>query len=294
MTINGICKKVKPVIKWVGGKRRFLNEINNEVVNIDNFNNYFEPFAGSAAVMFFFEPKNEIYINDLNESLINFYIAIKKDWKKVIFKTRNLILNKYEPQDYYEIRKKYNEMILNRSEKVNFNEASIFLYLNKVGFNGMYRVNSKGEFNIPKGKYKKPYIPTDEEMEKASRLLNKAKIHCGEWYESIKNAGKGDLIYLDPPYFPDESSKFLGYTNPKFDEKNHYQMVQISKEKVDLGATVLISNSASNKFEEIVKEIFGSDKYIRKNIKTKRSINPNVIDKNKFIETLYILRSKNE
>ncbi len=278
---------MKPLLKWVGGKRRFLKFIKEE---INEYKNYYEPFAGSAALMFDLEPNNKIFINDLNGNLINFYKAIKLDWKRVVDRTRELIREKDKKEDYYKLRVKYNERVLNNSNNkdVDFEEASMFLYLNKVGFNGMYRVNSKGEFNIPKGKYKSPYIPTDEEMTKAQNLFKRTKITSGLWHKSIQGATKGDLVYLDPPYFPDESSKFLGYTNPVFDEKSHDEMVKISKELVDKGVKVLISNSASLAFEKIVKREFG-DLYKRINIQTKRTINPSVKNKAKFVETLYVL-----
>lgn len=278
---------MKPLLKWVGGKRRFLNLIKDE---ISEYKNYYEPFAGSAALMFDLEPANKIFINDLNSNLINFYKAVKNDWEKVVNRTRMLINEKNKKEDYYELRTKYNERVLKNSSNmtVDFEEASMFLYLNKVGFNGMYRVNSKGEFNIPKGKYKSPYIPTDEEMRDAHNLFKRAKITNGLWHESVSGASEGDLVYLDPPYYPDESSKFLGYTNPVFGEMAHDEMVRKSKELVDKGVKVLISNSASLAFEKIVEREFG-ESYKRINIPTKRTINPKVKNKEKFIETLYVL-----
>ncbi len=279
---------MKPLVKWVGGKRRFLNQIEKELKEFSKIRNYYEPFFGSGALFFHLENKNST-INDLNRNLMNFYEWVKKDYNNLYKQILKLSKNSLKKEVYYKMRETYNNTI----NEMTLNNAALFFVINKTCFNGIYRVNLNGLFNVPMGKYERIHIPSLEEFEETSKLLENTKIFSGDWRKSIEKAGKNDLIYIDPPYFPDESSKFVGYTDPKFGKIEHEIMLRILKAKIDKGTVVIMSNSYSFELEKLIKEIIGKS-YKRINIPTKRSINPLAENKERFIETLYIMGGKNE
>jgi DNA adenine methylase len=174
----------------------------------------------------------------------------------------------------------------------------MFFFLNKVCFNGIYRVNSSGKFNVPIGYSKTFLIPTEEKFIEASKLFKEKKISFySKGYEEIMaRAKKGDLIYLDPPYFPDETSKFVGYTDPSFKEEQHIEMLEYCYQAFEKGVNIIISNSNSSKFQKLILDKFKDypNKLTEKSIPTKRSINPKAKNKERFTEKLYIISQKGE
>lgn len=283
---------MKPLIKWVGGKRRFVKRISEELSDFE-INNYYEPFAGSAALMFALEPKNKILINDLNENLINFYIQARDNYSSLYKKINKLIDENKTKEEYYALRAKYNDSI----KVLDINNAALFFYLNKMGFNGIYRVNGSGFFNTPRGSNHNPYVPTLEEFSEASELLSRAVIEKGNWHEHIKRIVSGDLIYLDPPYYPDATSQFVGYTDPRFGVEEHVEMINKVKGWMDNGARIIISNSNSMEFYEKLKSSIGEENIKYDPISTNRAINPNAKNKERFKEALYVIEegiNKNE
>jgi len=197
---------------------------------------------------------------------------------------------------YLEIRHRYNNPKEDRAKMspANFKiyRAAQFFFLNKVGFNGIYRVNSSGKFNVPVGSSKTIFIPSLEEFREVSHYLRNKKIvfRTGDYLDVLEDTRTGDLIYLDPPYFPDETSNFVGYTDPKFREEQHVQMLIACKKAFDKGASIVISNSNSNKFQELVYDFFDESRVKVHLIPTKRSINPNAENKSRFVEKLYIIK----
>ncbi|ATZ18982.1 restriction endonuclease subunit M [Williamsoniiplasma somnilux] len=276
---------MKPLIKWVGGKRRFIKYIEEEIP--DNINNYFEPFAGSAALYFHLKIKNS-NINDLNTSLIDFYKTVRDNPEKLLDEINKTFNNSNPQQHYYDLRMQYNE---EKKHLDKIRRSALFFYLNKVGFNGIYRVNLQGNFNVPIGKSKTYFIPTKNDFNEASKLLKSTKLTSKDYKEIVRKAGFNDLIYLDPPYYPDDSSKFVGYTEPSFGKKQHEELIEECYKAWKKGCTILISNSNSLEFREKINYRFG-ESVICKNIFTKRSINPNSIDKKRFVENLYIIKQR--
>ena len=270
---------MKPIIKWVGGKRRFLKLI-KEHIAIEEINNYYEPFAGSAALFFDLE-HNGSYINDLNFDLINFYSWLKEE-PTLLHNAITEMFDDYnfEGRDYYEIRERFNGRTDGRTS---LRHAADFFFLNKAGFNGIYRVNLSGKFNVPQGSTREPFIPLLAEFVAASYLLENATLSSTDYLTVIQDAVEGDLVYLDPPYYPDDSSRFTGYTDPKFGTEQHQELANIANVLVNRGVRVIISNSASHEFQEKL-----GDNFNRIDIPTRRSINPTALNKERFMETLYV------
>ena len=237
----------RPIIKWVGGKRQLLEELLENLPK--KYNRYFEPFIGGGALFFEIEPKGGV-INDFNEELINVYQMVKNHPYELI---EDLKKHKNERDYYYQIR------ALDRSPEFhklsNIQKASRFIYLNKTAYNGLYRVNKKGQFNVPFGRYKNPCIVDEEAILQASKLLQKTTILCGD-FENIKELVKpGDFVYLDPPYVPlSATSSFTAYTHQGFDEKMQHRLKQFCDYLDSIGAYFMLSNSYTKFVLDLYKE----------------------------------------
>lgn len=268
---------ISPILKWVGGKRQLLDQIRPL---IPEFSTYYEPFVGGGAVFFDLQPKKAI-INDTNDELINVYNVIKHKPEQLIEK---LLEHKQKNcEDYfYEIRgldrdkKKYD--LLNDTEK-----AARIIYLNKTCYNGLFRVNSLGEFNSPWGKYKNPNISSETIIKALSYYLKKADItiNCGDYKEALKGIRKGSFVYLDPPYMPiSSSSSFTGYTASGFGEEDQITL----KEQCDVlnkkGIKFLLSNSSCKFIEDLYQN------YIITKVCAKRTINSKADKRGEIDEVL--------
>lgn len=227
---------VHPIIKWVGGKRQLLQELLN---NLPNFSGrYYEPFAGGCALLFALKPENA-YISDINEELINLYKIVKgsveeliKDLKKHI-NTKEYFLNIRD----IDLKEEYKNWS-------NIQRASRFIYLNKTCFNGLYRVNSKGHFNVPFGNYKNPKIIDEENLTKCSRLLQKVEIKHADFEEVLKVVRQDDFVYFDPPYIPiSQTSNFTSYTKQGFDFKEQLRLKEVCDKLNSMKVKFLLSNS---------------------------------------------------
>lgn len=248
--------KTKPFLKWAGGKSQLLEELNKYVP--ESYDNYIEPFLGGAALFFFLEPKKAI-LSDLNPELINCYSLVRNNPQDLII---DLSSFKNTESFYYKIR---SQSIESLSE---VERASRFIYLNRTCFNGLYRENKKGEFNVPFGKYKNPKICDEEKIYEASLILQKAELICGD-YKSVlrKHAQKNDFVFLDPPYYPvGEYSDFQRYTKSSFYEEDHIEMRDEMNRLYKIGAKVLSTNSNADYINQLYKI------YPRTVIETKRLI----------------------
>lgn len=231
--------KSQPFIKWVGGKRSLINEIFKLLPK--EFNNYFEPFVGGGAVFFSLEENIEkAILSDKNSDLIMTYKAIKEKPKKLIDKLKEYAINHNE-DFYYSIRK--------RKEKELVEIAAKFLYLNKTCYNGLYRVNSSGEFNVPMGDYKNPNIVQEENIISCSKALQKASIKhtC---FEKI-SPQKGDFVYFDPPYHPISDISFTKYTKEDFSILDQERLANFIKKLTNKGVYIMLSNSKSALIETL-------------------------------------------
>ena len=236
--------KPKPFVKWAGGKRQIVKEL---VVRVPSrFNVYFEPFVGGGALLFELTPKKAI-IGDINFELINAYLVIRDRVEDLI---NDLQKHRNERDYYYKIRS------IDPKTLDSVQRASRFIYLNKTCYNGLWRVNSKGEFNVPFGKYRNPKICDEENLRAVSDYLKSAdiKIICAEYGKIIELAKKEDFIYLDPPYAPvSETSNFTNYVEDGFSLKDQEELAEVFKELDRRGCYVMLSNSDTDFIKKLYK-----------------------------------------
>jgi len=233
----------RPFLKWAGNKFRIIDEIHKMLPAEGN--RLIEPFAGSAAV--FLNTNYERYlISDCNPDLINLYNTLKKEGTDFIKYCKRLFTDKNNtPEKYYYFREQFNRTTDIRKR------SALFVYLNRHGYNGLCRYNAKGGFNVPFGRYKRPYFPR-KEMEffyKKSRL---ATFKIASFETVISNAKKGDVIYCDPPYVPlSDSANFTSYSAGGFSKDQQIELVNKAKAAANKGLSVLISNHRTNFTDEI-------------------------------------------
>lgn len=248
-----IADKPKPFVKWVGGKRQLLKQF--RLLGLyppETFDaevaKYFEPFLGGGAVFFDLMP-DKAYLSDLNEELVTTYNVIKSDVEKLI---TSLQKHKNDKEYFLNIRAQDPKSLSY------IDVASRFIYLNRTCFNGMYRVNSKGGFNVPYGKYNNPLICDSENLLRVSRALQQVEIKHQDYKETLKNAKKGDFIYLDPPYHPVSStSSFTSYTKESFLEKEQLELRDTYAKLHKRGCFVMLSNSDTPFINEAYSKIKG-------------------------------------
>lgn len=243
---EGIEKKdgPKPFLKWAGGKSRIAKDI---VKKFPQFNNYYEPFLGSGAVYFEVAPQSGV-LNDLNANLINVYQHIK-DQPKEIMQEMNKIQEQYnkltsdeeKEELYYLLRDEYNR------KESSIRKSALLVFLNKAGWNGMYRENSKGHFNIPFGKRKHLNIFDENNILKVSKNIQEMHFTSGSYIDAVKNAKAGDLIYFDPPYF----ETFSNYQKQGFTDSDQKILHDLATKLTEKGCYVVISNSNCDKTRKL-------------------------------------------
>ncbi len=264
--------KPKPFVKWAGGKRQIADELLRRVPVC--FNRYLEPFVGGGALLFELLPEKAV-IGDINEELINTYIVIRDRVEELI---KDLKTHINEKSYYYQIRSTNPEYL----DPVK--RASRFIYLNKTCYNGLWRVNSKGEFNVPFGKYKNPKICDEDNLRAVSEYLKKAdvKILCADYREILETANRMDFIYLDPPYAPvSETASFTSYTQNGFSIKDQEELSEVFKELDKKGCLVMLSNSDT----EVIKTLYKG--YVIEEVPANRYIN-RIVERRKNHKELII------
>ncbi len=234
--------KAKPFLKWVGGKGRFVKKFHDfypkEGVQFDSTKNtYFEPFLGGGAIFFDLQPQKAV-ISDLNPELIATYKVVQKNPKKLIKLLKEHKIK--DSKDYYYDTRSIDTKALGAVEK-----AARFIYLNRTCFNGIHRVNRKGEFNVPYAHYKDPKICDEENIWNAHEALKGKTIRCGGYEKVLKHAVKGDFVYLDSPYYPmcKRTANFTKYTKDCFNDEDHIKVRDMFVELTDRGCFVMLSNS---------------------------------------------------
>lgn len=282
-------KITKPALKWLGGKTSILHEI------IPNFpteiNNYHEAFLGGGSILLAvlshkMAIKGKIYAYDINEALIYLYKNIQTKHNDLYDKLIKII-NDYKncgdgevnrkPETkkeakhcqenyYYWIRIKYNN--LSKRKKKNTTGSAMFLFLNKTCFRGVYREGPKG-FNVPYGHYKNPAIVDKEHLDEIHDLIQNVKFTCCSFEDSLSKVKKGDFIYLDPPYAPETSKSFVGYTEEGFSLEQHEKLFKLIHELTDSDKKIMMSNADVS----LVRDNFTDKKYNIFSLSCKRSIN---------------------
>lgn len=253
-------ENARPFVKWVGGKTQLINILKNHLPDCmeTKITKYAEPFVGGGA--FLFDLVNtydfeEVYINDNNKELINVYNTVKNNCFALTSNLKNLedeynSLSEEEQQDlYYRKRSSFNSTAL--TEKSSVEKASLFIFLNKTCFNGIYRVNKKGEFNVPFGKRKSVVLVDWESLRKTSDLLKKVTIRHGDYKDVLNFADDKTFIYFDPPYRPlNATSSFTSYTENDFSDNDQKELARLFKDLSSIGAKVMLSNSDPKNVDE--------------------------------------------
>ena len=268
-------KLVKPFVKWAGGKGSLISQLKNfypfEIDNI-KIDKYVEPFVGGGAVLINILQKydiKEVYAFDINMDLINCYNVIKSNVEKLIEELEKkensfLVLENKEREEYfYKIREEYNSYNLSEND-INVKRASEFIFLNRTCFNGLYRVNKNGKFNVPCGKYKNPTICDSNNLRNLSYLIRNVNFQYGDYKKSEKYIDSNTFVYFDPPYRPlSNTSGFTSYTKEDFNDENQKELAKYYKLLDEKDAKLMLSNSNpkntnkdDNCFEEIYKGFY--------------------------------------
>lgn len=222
----------QPFLKWAGGKTQLLNELVKRVPK--EFGTYFEPFIGGGALYFAIAPKNAV-IADINDDLINTYTVVRDHPEKLL---KALEGYKNDKDFYYSVRSQDHNS-LNAIDR-----AARLIYLNRTCFNGLYRVNKNGQFNVPFANYKNPNFIQKEKIIKDSAILQNTAIHHAGFETVLVEAKKGDFVYLDPPYAPiDVFSDFKRYNKEQFHKSDHERLAELYNELTERGCYVMLSNS---------------------------------------------------
>ena len=291
-------ESARPFVKWAGGKSQLLDVLKGNLPNGigTSLRKYAEPFVGGGALLFSLLGNysfDEVYICDNNRELINTYSVIKNRCDELI-ELLSFMQSKYgsfetveEKQEYYYLcRKKYNNTLLNDATSVE--KAALFVLLNKTCFNGLYRVNRKGEFNVPFGKREKPTVCDTDNLLKASKALQKVSIHSGDYHGVLDFADKETFVYFDPPYRPlNATSGFTSYTEEQFSDADQIELSKTCRVLSNTGARVMISNSDPHNVDE--SDDFFDDLYAGfdiKRVEAARMINSNGASRGKVKELL--------
>ena len=258
-------QSLKPFVKWAGGKRQLLGEILERIPR--TYDNYIEPFLGGGAVLFALQPKRAL-INDINASLIHTYKIIASDPQQFINKIKELDSRIVEgcKEYYYLIRDLYNSKLMR--EEFDLELAALFVFLNKHCFNGLYRVNAKGLFNVPYNNGKKASIDEEVILE-VSKYLKKLTICLGDFEDACKDAKEGDFIFLDSPYAPLNPSSFESYTKEGFDMESHVRLSKLFDNLTQKGCYCMLTNHNT----EFINDLYGNKGYKMDVVSVKRMIN---------------------
>lgn len=284
-----------PFVKWAGGKTQLLPEIRKHYPH--RIKKYCEPFVGGGAVLFDVLQKyhpEKVLVNDVNEKLINTYLQIKTDCNLLIEQLSELQQN-YKSQSleknkilFYEKRLRYNELKINRNDAENLEKAALFIFLNKTCFNGLYRVNKKGEFNVPFNNAKNPLICDEENLRACSELLQNVQMKTGDYSDCKNFIDSETFVYLDPPYRPlTQTSAFTSYSENNFSDKEQLELGKFITEISSKGAKVLASNSDpknTNKEDNFFDDLYSNFEIER--ITASRMINSNAKKRGAISELL--------
>ena len=289
---------IKPFLKWAGGKGQLLSQIQELYPFEDTkIKRYAEPFIGGGAVLFDILSKyelDEVYISDINAELINTYRAIRDDVDGLInflkpMEEKFIPIEIEERKEYfYKQRDRFNELKSKENNNVDFEKAALMIFLNKTCFNGLYRVNKKGLFNVPMGGYKMPTICDEKNLRAVSERLQNVNIVHGDYKQSESFIDSNTFVYFDPPYRPiTKSASFTAYTEYDFNDKEQIELAEFVNKINDKGAKIVVSNSDPKNTDEnddFFDEIYSSHSI--KRVDASRMINSNGAKRGKIKELL--------
>lgn len=256
---------ITPFVKWAGGKRQLIPQIRERMP--EKYNNYYEPFVGGGAVTFELLPEKAL-INDINRSLVNAYRQICNEPEAFLQVIHRLDTEMWEDGKsyYYSIRELYNDKLM--KEEYDIELAALFVFINKHCFNGLYRVNGKGLFNVPYNNSRKTSVDADMIME-ISKYLKDVTILEGDFEDACVNARKGDFVFIDSPYAPLNPTSFESYTKEGFDIESHKRLAKLFDDLTARGCYCMLTNHNT----ELIHELYGNKGYKIDVISVKRMIN---------------------
>lgn len=276
---------MKPFLKWAGGKGQLLAEIETYYPFADGgITKYAEPFVGGGAVLFDILSKynlDQVYISDINPELINTYRVIRDDMDALV-SALSRMQDEFVPMDaacrkvyYMAKRGRFNDLKINGDETIRVEKAALMIFLNKTCFNGLFRVNKKGLFNVPMGDYKKPVICDEENLRAVSEKLQNVMIVCGDYRGSADFIDQNTFVYFDPPYRPlTDTARFTAYTENLFDDAAQIELGGFVDAMHQKGAKIVVSNSDpknANTEDDFFDAIYAS--YRMKRVDAARMIN---------------------
>lgn len=259
----------KPFVKWAGGKRQLISILNENLPK--SFGTYYEPFLGGGALLFHILTERngqKCSISDLNSDLVLAYTTIRNRIDELISSLKN------HERNYQKDSKSYYYSVRESSPRSEIEKTSRLIFLNRTCFNGLYRVNSRGKFNVPLGRYTNPNIVNEDNLRSVSEILQSSgvAIKCRDFEAVLRDTKKGDLVYFDPPYQPvSNTANFTSYTNKDFTSDDLSRLADLCMELDSKGCKVLLSNSDSKE----VSDMFKSKTWKIKKIQANRSINSN-------------------
>lgn len=256
---------ISPFVKWAGGKRQLLPQIKERMP--EKYNNYFEPFVGGGAVLFELLPSSAL-INDINKALINAYRQICNVPEAFINAVNRLDTEMWEDgkKYYYSLRERFNDKLMKSEYDVEL--AALFVFINKHCFNGLYRVNGKGLFNVPYNNNRKASVD-EKAILNVSKYLQGVTIIDGDFEEACQEAKKGDFVFIDSPYAPLNPTSFESYTKEGFDIESHKRLANLYDELTDRGCYCMLTNHNT----ELINELYGNKGYTIDVVSVKRMIN---------------------
>lgn len=269
-------KLVVPFVKWVGGKRQLLHEIDAHIPT--KFSTYYEPFVGGGAVLFHLQPKKAV-INDSNEELTNLYQVVKDSPVELI---EELKIHANEEEHFYKVRGWDRDKSLYKGLS-NIQRAARIIFLNKTCYNGLFRVNSAGEFNSPFGRYKNPNIVNDITIRAVSKYFSESDVQIlnGGYEEPLSRIRKGAFVYFDPPYDPVSSSaNFTGYTKGGFGKEEQEGLKNMCDKLNSKGVNFLLSNSST----DFIRDLYSAYKVVV--VQANRAVNSKAGGRGKVEEVL--------
>ena len=256
---------ISPFVKWAGGKRQLLPQIKERMP--EKYNNYFEPFVGGGAVLFELLPSSAL-INDINKALINAYRQICNVPEAFINAVNRLDTEMWEDgkKYYYSLRERFNDKLMKSEYDVEL--AALFVFINKHCFNGLYRVNGKGLFNVPYNNNRKASVD-EKAILNVSKYLQGVTIIDGDFEEACQEAKKGDFVFIDSPYAPLNPTSFESYTKEGFDIESHKRLANLYDELTDRGCYCMLTNHNT----ELINELYSNRGYKIDVVSVKRMIN---------------------
>ena len=256
---------VAPFVKWAGGKRQLLPQIKERMP--EQFNNYYEPFVGGGAVTFELLPEKAV-VNDINKSLVNAYRQICDAPDAFLEAINKLDSDMWEDGKayYYSLRELYNDKMMKAEYDIEL--AALFVFINKHCFNGLYRVNGKGLFNVPYNNSRKASVD-EKSIREISKYLKKVTILEGDFEAAVESAMEGDFVFIDSPYAPLNPTSFESYTKEGFDIESHKRLADLFDDLTARGCYCMLTNHNT----ELINELYGNKGYRIDVVSVKRMIN---------------------